>query len=128
MHTMICRISEPPKDLALSYIVQALGQSEQDKPGDVFFGATCGNEFTWLVEGHSCSITMPPGLRGSQVRVALMALAGFDDSRPFPKQSEFILEIENKKEDDIDQAPVWRMRWLVSLAKPEDPIALKRMP
>ena len=128
MHTMIYRISEPPKDPALSYIVQVLGQSEQDKPGDFFFGATCGNEFTWLVEGHSCSITMPPGLRGSQVRVALMALVGLDDSTAFPKQSEFILELENKKEDDIDQASVWRMRWLVSLAKPEDPIALKRMP
>jgi hypothetical protein len=57
-----------------------------------------------------------------------MALAGLDDSRPFPKQSEFMLELENKKEDDSDQAPVWKMRWLVSLAKPEDPIALKRMP
>jgi hypothetical protein len=57
-----------------------------------------------------------------------MALVGLDDSTAFPKQSEFILEIESKKEDDIDQATVWRMRWLVSLAKPEDPIALKRMP
>lgn len=143
IHQHICRISGPSKDLAFKHFLQALFQSEQDKPSEIVFGPTCSKpdgEFTWSVEGSRYSLGMPPGICGSQVRETLITTTGLDDSTVFPKELEFVLEVpqmpefilefpsHNDSKYDTDEPITWqRMRWRVLLASREGRIIFRRL-
>jgi len=71
---------------------------------------------------------MPQSLHGSQVRETLMQITGLDDSRPFPKVSNYILELEGEPEIGTDPPAVLRMRWQASLESIGAPIRFEMLP
>jgi hypothetical protein len=125
----------------ISHILTALFQAEVCEAGEVVFGPSCRNPdggFRWFQDecGTYAGIQMPDGLSGKQVREALIAMTGLDQSGQFPGESElvfmipksdFILEFQVDEKYETQESIAWRpMRWHVSLSEPEGPIVLTR--
>ena len=132
-HIAITHLSGRPNNPALAYLVNALLQSEQDKPTEVVFRTTCANpegELFWRIgnEKSIYGLKPPAGVRGTQVREALVQASGLNEFTAFPKESEFIFELEGTVPAEVDAAPAWRLRWIVSQESPEHQIVLRRVP
>jgi hypothetical protein len=128
-HTYI--LSRPKLTVPQAFIVQALLQAEQDSPKEVVFRATCATcrpNFYWQINGIPgfCCVDMPPQIDPMQVRATLASMTGLDDSRPYPKESELILELLDSEEADFDPPAFLVGHWLVSLASSDGPITLRR--
>jgi hypothetical protein len=112
------RASAADQDPARRYVLLALLQAEQDKPREIVLGKLCSScepSIYWRIDGGICSLAMPAGLGGSQVREALESMAGFDKMEGFPKQSDLLVEVGES-----------RMDWVVILAGPESQVILRR--
>lgn len=137
-HQNVVRVSGRVNNPSIGHILQALFQAQQDGASEVTFARSCrsiSGEFRWSLEGRDYVISTE-GISGTEVRKALLALTGLDQSGEFPREADLVLEIP--KSEFIQEFPVdekyitpenitWRqIGWRVSFSSSEGPITLRR--